>query len=256
MIARIATALAVAATTATLALTPVPARAEALPPPTPAQRAAMDAMIRDYILRNPEIILEAMEILEQRRDMAAAETDRTLASTHREALENDGFSQVLGNPDGDVTVVEFFDYRCGYCKQAHEHVKELVESDGSIRYIAKEFPILGPESVFAARAAMAASVQGVDLYDAFNSELMNHTGALSENTVFAIAGDVGLDVDKLRVDVEDPQLAENIRTTYGLARALEITGTPGFVIGDTILRGFAPLETMRAMVDEARKNAG
>lgn len=216
------------------------------------QKAAIDAQIRDYLLRNPEIILEAMQVLEARRERDEAAEDGALISRLGDELYNDGYSFVAGNPDGDVTLVEFSDYRCGYCKKAHGAVKALVDADKNLRLVIKEFPILGPESTYAARAAMAAQRQGGDKYLAFNDAMMTWQGGLNEASVISLAEEAGLDIGRLRDDMDDPEIADNIQKTYALARSLKINGTPGFIVGGRIVRGYIPYDQLRELVDEAR----
>lgn len=217
------------------------------------QKAAIDAQIRDYLLRNPEIIIEAMQTLEARREQEEAAEDGALLSRLGDALYDDGYSFVAGNPDGDVTLIEFSDYRCGYCKKAHGAVKALLDADKNLRLVIKEFPILGPESTYAARAAMAAQRQGGDKYLAFNDAMMTWQGGLNEAAVMSLAAEAGLDADRLRKDMDDPEIAGNIQKTYALARSLRINGTPGFIIGGRIVRGYIPYDQLRELVDEARE---
>ena len=217
-----------------------------------AEKAELNAMIRAYILDNPNVIVEAMQVLEQRQQDEEKAIDRAKLSRLTDDIYEDGFSFVAGNPDGDVTIVEFLDYRCPYCKRAHESVKALLEADGDVRVIVKEFPILGPESTFASRAALAALEQSGEKYAAFNDAMMTWQGDLSQNAVMSLADEVGLDTERLAADMENDEIAENIRATYKLARALNITGTPGFIIGDEIVRGFVPFDALREMVQQER----
>lgn len=217
------------------------------------QKAAIDAQIRDYLLRNPEVIIEAMQVLEARRERDEAAEDGALISRLGDDLFNDGYSFVAGNPDGDVTLVEFSDYRCGYCKKAHGAVKALVDADKNLRLVIKEFPILGPESTYAARAAMAAQRQGGDRYLAFNDAMMTWQGNLSEQAVMSLAEEAGLDAGRLQEDMNDPEIAERIQQTYALARQLKINGTPGFIIGGRIVRGYIPYDQLKELVEEARE---
>ncbi len=233
---------------ATLAAAPVAAQ-EGL---SPAQRQAVDDRIRAYILENPELLLEAFELLEQRRQQAQGGADADLIAAAAEALFDDGFSHVFGNPDGDVVIVEFSDYRCGYCKRAHPEVKRLLETDENVALVMKEFPILGPDSITAARAAMAALEEAPALYPAFHDAMMEHRGQLDEAAVFRIAAETGLDPESLRLAMAAPEIDARIRSTYALARSLRIEGTPAFVIGEQILRGMAPYATMAEMVAQAR----
>ena len=159
---------------------------------SPKEQIEIDQRVRAYILQNPEIIVEAMQVLEARRERDERAADGAMVSRLGDEIVDDGYSFVAGNPDGDVTVVEFSDYRCGYCKQAHEGVKALVENDANVRLVIKEFPILGPESTFAARAAMAALRQGGDKYVALNDAMMTWRGDLSEGAVMSQAAEAGL----------------------------------------------------------------
>lgn len=218
-----------------------------------AEKAEIGATIREYLIQNPEVIVEAMTELERRRQESERTADQDKIAANHEAIFNDGFSRIGGNPDGDVTVVEFFDYRCGYCKKAHESVNALLGADTNIRFVYKEFPILGPESTLASRAALASRKQGEELYAEYSDAMMEHHGALDEPTIFAIAKASGVDTDQLREDMSAPEIAENIRTTYALARELGINGTPGFIIGNEITRGYVPYDQLKEMVERARK---
>jgi len=242
----------------TIAFLLVGATAVAAAPPASAQmqpedRALLRSEIRAYLLEHPEIIMEAIEELESRRRDAEAQADRDLVARYADQLDGEGMSVVAGNPDGDVTVVEFIDYNCGFCKRAHDEVRELVETDPGLRYVVKEFPILGPTSRLAAQAALAATFQDDGRrYMAFNDLLMKHDGQLSERAVFSIADDAGLNVRQLRRDMEREEIDEYLAQTYQLARAMRIEGTPTFVIGSRLVRGYIPLDTMRETVAAER----
>jgi protein-disulfide isomerase len=219
---------------------------------TPEQGVAVDERVRAYLLEHPEVILEALEVLEQRRQAAEAKADEALVAELRAPLFEDGYSHVSGNPDGDVTIVEFADYRCGYCKAAHPIVSELVQSDGNIRLIYKEFPILGQESMLASRVAMAALAIDEDGYERLHESLLTLKGGLDEATLFRLAEAAGFEEAALRKGMEAPEIAERIRENYTLAQALKIEGTPAFVIGDRVVRGFVQLDQMREYVTAAR----
>ena len=154
-------------------------------------------------------------------------------------LKNDPTAPIAGNPNGDVVVVEFFDYRCGVCKRVLPIVLELLEKDPKVKLVYKEWPILGPESVFAARAALASRSQGK--YVAFHNEMMRAQGAFDEASVMAMAKRVGLDTAKLRKDMESPEIEAVLKKNFELADALRLNGTPSFVVGDTLIRGRAQL---------------
>lgn len=226
--------------------------------PAWAQPAAdeIDARIRAYLLENPEVILEALDVLEQRRADAQARADEDLVAANEQALIADGRSHVFGNPDGDVTIVEFADYRCGYCKQAHPTVQALLEADPNLRLVYKEFPILGPDSVLASRAAMAALAIDPAAYERLNDAMLSWRAALDEAAVFALAAEAGLDEATLRAGMDDPAIAETLRANYALAQGLRIEGTPSFVVGGRIVRGFVGLDQMQALVAQARDSDG
>src|SRR5690625_4078921 len=218
---------------------------------TASERAEVAEILRDYLLQNPELILEALERLEARNQAEQASRQQASLDAHREALEEDATSPVLGNPVGDVTLVEFFDYQCGYCKQASETLQQLLDQDSGVRLVMKEFPILGPASLVAARAALAAERQGG--YEALHWALMSHRGQLDEESVLALAAEVGLDRERLRKDMEDPGIQDSLRRNYRLAEALEIRGTPAFIVGDQLLPGAVPLERLHGAVEETRR---
>lgn len=218
-------------------------------------REAFGKAVREYLLENPEVIYEAIQILEQRRRVAEAAAEIDLVRANAEALRNDGYSHVAGNPQGAITIVEFFDYRCGYCKRAHPDIKTLVRTNPDIRLVRKEFPILGPESVTAARAAMAALRQGGKVYEDFSDKMMSFGGALTDQVIDKLAERAGVDVARMREDMQRPEIEAALATTMQLAQALKIGGTPTFVIGDKIVRGFVPLDEMTRVVQLARNAA-
>jgi protein-disulfide isomerase len=224
-------------------------------PPAAAQPAAdeIDARIRAYLLDNPEVILEALEVLEQRRADSQARADEDLVAANEQALFADGRSHVFGNPDGDITIVEFADYRCGYCKQAHPMVQALLEADPNLRLVYKEFPILGPDSVLASRAAMAALAIDPAAYERLNDAMLSWRAGLDEGAIFALAAEAGLDEGELRARMDDPAIAEALRANYALAQGLRIEGTPSFVVGNRIVRGFVGLDQMQMLVAQARE---
>ena len=167
-------------------------------------------------------------------------------------LFKDPTSPVGGNPNGDVTIVEFFDYQCGYCKVVFPRIEKLLIDDSNLRFVFKEMPILGPNSVFAARAALAARMQGEKQYVAFHKVMMASRGSLNKASVLRFATDAGLDVDRLKGDMEDDNINDMIRRNLKLADALSINGTPAFVIGDTIVRGAVDLLKLKILVERAR----
>ena len=212
-------------------------------------------IIREYLLKNPKIISDALEA--HQRNVAEAEEQavrHTIRSRLKE-IQQDPNSVVGGNLSGDVTVVEFFDYRCGVCKRVHSIVDQVVKRDGKVRRVYKEWPILGPQSIFASKAAIASRKQGDDKYLKFHNGMMTARRALNSSTVMSIAIKAGLDPERLTRDMKAPEIDEILRANYDLAQALKLTGTPSFLIGDILLRGGRDADTMLKMVRDARKKS-
>ncbi|MCT9000273.1 DsbA family protein [Chelativorans intermedius] len=211
-----------------------------------------EAQARQYLLDNPEVVVEALQRLEERRQQAEANELQTLIVERHDEIFNDSTAPVAGNPDGDVVLVEFFDYNCPYCRKATSDIRQAIEDDPNLKLVFKEWPILGPGSEFAARAALASLKQGK--YDAFHHALMGFPGRIGENSTLTIAGDVGLDVEQLKRDMQDPAIAAAIERNRALADDLRITGTPTFVVGDEIIRGLVDLATLKRFIADARQN--
>ena len=230
-------------------LTLPPAATAADPQATP-DTEAIEKIVRDYLIRNPEVIVEALEELERRREIANQEREREAIIAHRAALLDDPASYVAGNRDGDVTIVEFFDYRCPYCKRSLGALMTTLENDPNVRVVFKEFPILGEESVLASRAAIASIQQGK--YLDYHNALMESGSELNEQSVLQIAREVGLDADKLMADMFSTEVTEVIRDNYLLAEALGIGGTPAFVIGDQLIPGAIDERRFAELIQEAR----
>jgi len=219
---------------------------------TPEQKQEIELILRDYLLENPEVLRDALTILQERESAAEQERQRLAVSQRLEELHESPNSPSMGNLQGDVTVVEFFDYQCGYCKSIADHVFDIVEADSNVKVVLKEIPILGPASTTAARAALAAREQGK--YIELHSALMSHRGQLSERTIFGIAEDLGLDVDRLRADMDAPAVTDEINANLELAQAIGVRGTPAFVVGDVVVPGAVPLESLIDLVNAARES--
>lgn len=217
------------------------------------ERAEFRAEVRAYLMENPELLTEMVAILDSReQDAASARDGRTIAEKSAEIFE-DGFSFVRGNPDGDVTIVAFLDYQCGYCKRAHPDMMELLAGDAGVRLIVKELPILGPGSDYAARAAVSTLiVAGPEAYGALNDRLLRVKGQMTEEIVADAIEASGADRAAVIAGMGDPEVTRRIEATRALAQALAIEGTPTFVLGERMVRGYAPIAAMREMVDEAR----
>lgn len=208
-------------------------------------------LVRETILANPEILLEAFESLEQRSLEAEASARSDVIGQQRLLLEQDPNAPVLANADGDVTIVEFFDYNCPYCRRVKPTVEDLIEADPGVRIVYREWPILGDGSVFAARAALASREQG--LYEEFHWALMGMEGRAEERSVLMVAREVGLDVQQLRLDMEAPEVEEHIETSMRLAELLGVTGTPAFIIGNSLIPGAVGLEVLQEAVGDVRE---
>lgn len=209
--------------------------------------------VREYLLESPEVLAEAMRKLEEKEQEEQKKIVQTVLKTRNNDLLHDKDTPVGGNPEGDVTVVEFFDYNCPYCRSVASTVDKLKQGDPNLRIAYKEFPILSESSTFAAKAGLAAHRQDASKYVAFHDALMAHKGRLSEKVIMAVAGKSGLDIDRLKADMKRPEIETAIKKNHELARALRISGTPAFVIGDELIAGAANLETLKSAVAEARQ---
>ena len=209
------------------------------------KRLALEA-----ILEKPEILIEALSILQERENAALAEAQSTALTELRDDFEQN--APIFGNLDGSVTLVEFFDYNCGYCRRAAPEVKAVLETSKDVRIVYREFPILGPGSEIAARASLAARNQGK--YQQFHEAMMALNGQAFEASVMEVAGDVGLDLEVLKTDMQSDLVNDHIAASLRLAEALRITGTPTFVLGDEIIPGVIErgtlLEKIAALVPE------
>lgn len=218
---------------------------------SPAQRGQIETIIRNYLVEHPDVLIEAMRVLEQRQEAAeAAGANKAIVDLKRELLEDPG-SPVDGNAKGDVTIVEFFDFRCPVCKKAHTVMTDLVKSDGKIRRVYKNWPILGPESEYAARAALAARYQ--DKYIPFHNALIGADAKLTNDEVLRIAGKVGLDRQRLLKDMQRREIQDDILKSFALAEQLRINGTPSYIVGNQLVKGARDAAGFRAIVAAARK---
>jgi protein-disulfide isomerase len=242
-------------TAAFFAAAALPAAALDLDNLSDAERAAFRAEVRAYLLENPGIIMEAVDVLEKQQQAAAAAHDLSLVKNNRDAIFNDGYSYVGGNLEGDITLVEFVDYRCGYCRKAHDEVQKLVETDGNIRIIYKEFPILGEDSLTSSRFAIAVKqVAGNDAYKLMHDALIAFTGDVNETSLSRLSDAFGFDTDAILAQMQSDSVTAEIAATRALAQELTISGTPTFVLEDQLLRGYIPLAGMQSLVAEKRAN--
>ena len=235
--------------TSAMAFVAIPAFAGGLGEMTEAESAAFGDAVRAYIIAHPEVLVEAMEVLQSRDAQASVAKDAQILADNAAAIFNDPASWVGGNPDGDVTVVEFTDYQCSYCRKAHDEVKELVASDGNIRFVLKEFPILGEDSVASSRFAIAVlQLHGDAAYATIHSALITLRGAPSVEVLTRLATENGLEAAPILARMGQDEVTAVIAANHALADAMEISGTPTFVVNGTILRGYLPLDEMRDVV--------
>lgn len=233
-----------------LALIALPVAASAQTPPP--DREAIEKIVREYLMKNPEVIIEAVQELEKRQVTARNQAAEQAIVQRKADLINDPGSPVGGNPDGDVTIVEFFDYHCGYCKRAHPTMASVIKTDPKIRIAYKQMPILTPNSRVAAAGALAAAKQGK--FKEMHNALMEARGEITKDRVMQIAATLKLDADKLAKDMAAPDVTQQIDRSLELAKALGIDGTPAFVIGNKVIPGAVDAATIHAAVEEARRS--
>ncbi len=240
--------LALAAT-----LTATTALAGGLGEMTADERTAFQAEVKAYLLENPEVIVEAMTELQTREDQAAADRDLQMLADNKDIIYQNPADWVGGNPAGDITVVEFMDYRCGYCRKAYQEVEDLVSTDGKISFVLKEFPILGDQSLLSSQFAIAVKMlYGDDAYKAAHDALITLRGDATDETLARLAQELGHDPAAVAEKMKAPEVMDIIKANHALADTMEINGTPTFVIDQTMVRGYVPLDGMRQIVDGQR----
>jgi protein-disulfide isomerase len=217
------------------------------------ERSALRAEIRSYILENPRIIFEAVAIVRQQEEEAEAGLDDKLVQDFKKDLFEDGYSYVGGNLEGDITVIEFLDYRCGYCRKAFEEVEALLSEDGNIRFIIKEYPILGEASILTSQFAIAIKqLHGNDAYKMIYDTLIAFSGEPTPESLGEIARTFGFEIDPIFERMMSDEVLSEINANRVLGEKMQISGTPTFVFENKLLRGFVPLETMRALAASQR----
>jgi protein-disulfide isomerase len=230
-----------------------PSFAESTPPADPALKQAVEQMIEQYIRAHPEVIEQSLQALEAKRGAEEKARQMAAIANRQQDLLNDPSSPVSGNPKGDVTVVEFFDYRCGYCKRAAGAVTQLQQEDSRVRVIYKDFPILGEASELAAKAALASKAQGK--HRAFHEALLAAKGDMTKETILAVAHEVGLDTKRLETDMANPEWEAVIDRNRALAKDLGISGTPGFIVGTELVPGALDLNGLKDLIARAGNHA-
>ena len=217
---------------------------------TPVEQQRIEQIIHDYLLAHPEVIVESLRAADAKQKQKQEDASRAAIVARRKELLEDPSAPVGGNPKGDVTLVEFFDYRCPYCKQVEPAIEALLKDDANLRIVYKEWPILGPPSVFATHVALAALKRGK--YARFHAAMMAAKGEITEDVILRVAAGAGLDGAQLKADMAAPEIDQLIKRNYDLADALGIRGTPAFVIGDNLVPGAVDLQTLKQKIKAAR----
>lgn len=241
---------ALVAATLLIIAAPLPAKAQM----TPAQRGEIESVVKDYLLKNPEVLRDAFVELE-RRQKAEEEEARIKAITELSGLIFNAPKQaVFGNPNGKVTLVEFFDYNCGYCKRALDDIMALVKEDKDLRFVLKDFPVLGPGSVEAAEVAIAMLNQANgDKYLQFHTKLLGARGQVGKAQALAAAKEIGADMGRLEKDLASPQTRAVLQDVMKIADKLQLTGTPTFVLADEVIVGAVGRDQLKARISNVRK---
>src|SRR4051812_17132499 len=218
------------------------------------QRAAIEKIVHDYLVAHPEVLQEAMAELEKRQMALDAAKHKDAVKQYSQALFNSSDQVTLGNPNGNVTFVEFFDYNCGYCKRAMTDMLTLLKDDGNLKVVLKEFPVLGPGSVEAARVAVAVRMQDKagKKYLEFHQKLLGGRGQADNARALAVAKEIGLDMDRLQKDMKSPEVEKTLQQDMKLAEALGLNGTPSYVIGDNVVVGAIGLKGLQESINTAR----
>ena len=215
-----------------------------------AQKKDINAMIEAYIKENPKALLDS--VVKYQEEQAAAEQEKMDegVKTFIPSLKEHADLPFIGNKDGDVTIVEFFDYNCGYCKKAYTELQKIIDEDKKVKVVFIDLPILGPNSHVVSKWALAAQKQ--DKYFDYHKTLMNFQGQKTDETLEKLAKEAGLDVAKLKKDKEDPSIEKAIARNQALATSVSVQGTPGFIINDQIIRGYMEAAQMKEMIKTAR----
>ncbi|SDF19806.1 DsbA family protein [Rhodobacter capsulatus] len=230
-----------------------PAAALDLSAMSAADKAAFGEAVKTYLMENPEVLVEAINKLEERQQAAQADNDKVLVQSNAEDIFNFAGDWVGGNPEGDVTMVEFIDYKCTYCKKAYEVVDEVLKKDGKIRFVVKEFPILSEQSVLAARFAVATrQVAGDAAYEKVHDALMAVRGDITLESLQRLAEAQKIDAKAVLAQMNTEAVTAVLRTNAQLAERMAIAGTPAFVVGGQLLRGYAPAEVMAQIIADER----
>src|SRR5579859_7341188 len=218
------------------------------------QRGDIETIVRNYLIAHPEVLEEAMNELSKRQAAAEAEKHEQSVAKNSDTIFNSPRGVTLGNKDGDVTFVEFFDYNCGYCKRAMSDMFDLMKNDSKLKVVLKEFPVLGPGSVEAAKVAVAVRMQdkGGKKYMEFHQKLLGGRGQADKARALAVAKEVGMDMKRIDADLASDEIKVSIEETLKLAETLGLNGTPSYIIGSDVVIGAVGLDALRSKVSTAR----
>ena len=242
--------LLAAAATAALLVLPAPSRAQTF---SDAQKGEIEKIIKDYLVNHPEVLEEASAELDKRKQLAEAEKAKTEIKNHSDAIFNSARQVTIGNTGGDVTLVEFFDYNCGYCKRALSDLTTIMKDDGKLRVVLKEFPVLGPGSVEAARVAVAVRMQDKGKkYFEFHQRLLGGRGQADRARALAVAKETGFDMARIEKDMNSDEVKVTLEENMKLAEALGLNGTPSYVVGNEVVVGAVGLDALKQKVNIAR----
>ncbi|WP_395684834.1 DsbA family protein [Aestuariivirga sp.] len=219
-----------------------------------ARKKEIGEIVRQYLLDNPEVLLEVSKALEAKQQAAESELRIAALTANADQVFRSANDFVAGNPEGDVTIVEFFDYNCGWCKKSFPELTKLIADDKNLRVVLKEFPIFGGDSDHAAKAALAAKKQGK--YWELHSALFEHDGKVTAEVVDELAAKLGLDMTKLKADMESSEVTAALAQTHALAQTLAINGTPAFIVDQAVSPGYLPADGLASMIQDVRSQGG
>lgn len=216
------------------------------------QKKEIGEFIKEYLVEHPEVLLDAQNALEKKQDEARLAQSAQAVAENRDAIFNSKDDMTIGNPKGDITVVEFFDYNCGYCRHALSDMDTLLQKDKNVRFVLKEFPILGPDSVAASRVSDAFRKLAPEKYAQFHHALLGSDGRASEDSAIEVATSLGVNEDAIRKEMAKSPNSDSIKATYQLANDLGVSGTPAYVIGNEMISGAIGLDAIEAKIENVR----
>jgi protein-disulfide isomerase len=219
---------------------------------TDGQRAEVEGIIRNHLIANPEIVRDAIDELQRKQDQAEQAAQVAAITDNKDLLFTSDRQVVLGNPKGDVTLIEFFDYNCAYCRRAQADMKKLIADDSNLRVVLKEFPVLGDGSVDAARVSIAVKLIAPDKMEAFHDALISEPGQVNGDVALAVADQLGIDTKAVKAKMGSDEVNQTITEVYTLASQLQLTGTPTYVTADEVVVGAVGYDALKAKIAEAR----